>query len=69
MALWQKLWLLFAVIWTVVAALNIGTILAFSEESEKVLLPVTFGIAVPAVAYLLAWLWHRWRGRNSGSGS
>ena len=69
MALWQKLWLLFAVIWGVVAALNAGTILAFSEEPEKVMQPVVLGIAVPAAAYLLAWLWHRWRGRNSGSGS
>ena len=61
MALWQKLCLLFAVIWGVVAALNAGTILAFSEEPEKVLVPVVFGIAVPAAVYLLAWLWHRWR--------
>ena len=62
MALWQKLWLVFAVIWVVVAALNAGTILAFSEESGKVLQPVVLGIVVPAAAYLLAWLWQRWRG-------
>ena len=31
MALWQRLWLLFAVIWIVVAGLNAGTILAFAE--------------------------------------
>jgi len=30
MALWRKLWLLFTVIWVVVAALNVFTILAFA---------------------------------------
>ena len=54
--LWQKLWLLFAVIWVVVSALNAGTILAFSEEPEKALRPIVLGVAVPAIAYLLAWL-------------
>ena len=61
MALWQKLWLLFAVIWGVVAGLSSGTILAFSEEPEKVFTPVALGIAVPAAVYVLAWLWQRWR--------
>ena len=60
-ALWQKLWLLFAVIWVVVAAIQVGTILAFAGDPEKALQPVLYGIAVPAVAYLLLWLWHRWR--------
>jgi hypothetical protein len=62
-ALWQKLWLLFAVIWVVVAAIQVGTILAFSGEPDKALQPVLYGIAVPAVTYLLLWLWHRWRSR------
>jgi len=61
-ALWQKLWLLFAVIWVVVSALNAFTILAFSEEQEKALRPILLGVAVPAIAYLLAWLWFRRRG-------
>ncbi len=61
-ALWQKLWLLFAVIWVVVSALNAFTILAFSEEHEKAIGPLVLGIAVPALAYFLAWLWHHWRG-------
>jgi len=64
MALWQKLWLLFAVIWVVVAGLQAASILAFSEgelERGKALLPITLGIAVPAIAYLLPWLWVRWR--------
>ena len=66
-ALWQKLWLLFAVIWVVVAAIQVGTILAFAGDPDRALQPVLYGIAVPAVAYLLLWLWHRWR--NSGSGT
>jgi hypothetical protein len=64
MPLWKRLWLLFTVIWVVVAALNVATILVFSEEPEKALMPVVLGVAVPAVAYVLAWLWHRWRSRG-----
>jgi hypothetical protein len=64
MALWQKLWLLFSAIWVVVAALNIGAILALSDEPQKALLPAAAAVAVPAAAYLLAWLWHRWRSRK-----
>ena len=69
MKLWQKLWLLFTVIWVVVAAINIATILAFGEEvpAEKALWPLFFAVAVPAGGYALAWAWDRWR--NSGSGS
>ena len=68
-ALWQKLWLLFAVIWVVIAAIQVGTILAFSGDPDKAVQPVLYGIAVPAVAYLLGWLWSRWREKNSGSGT
>lgn len=66
MALWQKLWLLFTVIWVVVAGLNVATILAFGEEidRQKALMPLFFGVAVPAAAYLLGWLWHLWRRRQ-----
>ena len=60
-ALWQKLWLLFAVIWVVVAALQVGTILAVSDEPDKAVQPALYGIAVPAVVYFLAWLWNRMR--------
>lgn len=69
MALWKRLWLLFTVIWAVVAALNVFTILVFAEgaEREKALTPLFFGFAVPAALYALGWLWERWR--NSGSGS
>ena len=60
-ALWQKLWLLFAVIWVVVAAIQVGTILAFAEDPDKAIQPVFYGVAVPAVAYFLAWVWNRLR--------
>jgi hypothetical protein len=68
MPLWKKLWLLFAVIWLVVSALNAGTILAFSEQHEKAIRPIVLGLGVPALAYLLAWLWNRWRRRGGGQG-
>ena len=64
-ALWQRLWLLFTVIWVVVSALNAGTILAFSDEPEKALRPILLGVAVPAATYLLAWLWYRRRNGNN----
>jgi hypothetical protein len=68
MALWKKLWLLFAVIWVVVAALQAITIVAFSpEEQDKALQPIAFGIAVPAFLYALGWAWERFRKRKSGS--
>jgi hypothetical protein len=64
MALWQKLWLLFAVIWVVVAGLNVATIIAFSEAEQgfdKAFLPAGLAIVVPAAAYLLFWTWFRLR--------
>ena len=66
--LWQKLWLLFAVIWLVVSALNIGTILAFSDESEwgKVVKPAILTVAVPAVLYLAGLAWQWWKRRSGG---
>jgi hypothetical protein len=69
MKLWQKLWLLFTVIWVFVAALNVGTILFFGDEidPEKALWPALFAVLVPAAAYGLGWVWDRLT--NSGSGS
>ena len=64
MALWKKLWLLFSVIWVVVAALNVATILAFSEgevEQQKAVYPLVFAVLVPAVLYAIGWGWARWR--------
>ena len=62
--LWKKLWLLFTVIWVIVAGLNVGTIVAFSEgeaEQRKALVPLALAVAVPAVIYLLLWAWARLR--------
>jgi hypothetical protein len=61
MKLWQKLWLLFTVIWVIVAALNVASILAFGDEVEpqKALWPAFFGVLVPAAVYGLGWLWER----------
>ncbi|MGH8725280.1 MAG: hypothetical protein ACREU1_10515 [Burkholderiales bacterium] len=67
MALWKKLWLLFAAIWVVVAALQAVTILAFSEEPEKAVQPLVLGVAVPAVLYLLGYLWERFRKRGQSN--
>jgi hypothetical protein len=64
--LWQKLWLLFSVIWVVVAGLNAVTILAFGEglERDKAWLPIVLAFAVPALAYAVLWLWQLWRARR-----
>jgi hypothetical protein len=66
MALWKRLWLLFTVIWVVVAGLNVATILLFAEDAEraKALRPLFFAVAVPAFLYLLGWLWQLWKARR-----
>jgi len=63
MRLWQKLWLLFTVIWVVVAGLNAVTILAFQEgaEQEKAVRPIVVGVAVPLVLYVVGFVWERLR--------
>lgn len=66
MALWKRLWLLFTVIWVVLAVLQAGTILAVGEEPpEKALRPALLGIAVPALLYLVLWAWVRLRRKGS----
>jgi hypothetical protein len=61
-ALWKRLWLLFTVIWVVLAVLQTGTILAVGEEpAEKALRPALLGVAVPALLYLILWAWARLR--------
>ena len=67
MPLWKRLWLLFTVIWLVVAGLNVATILAFAEgaERDKAWLPLLWGFAVPALVYAAGWLWNRWKTRKS----
>jgi len=70
--MWRKWWLLFTVLWGVVAALQVVIILATADEPEKAIQPFVLGIAVPAALYLLGWLWERWkrlRNPDSGSGS
>jgi hypothetical protein len=67
MKLWQRLWLLFTVIWVVVAALNIVSILAFGDEEvppQKALWPLFFAFVVPAAVYLVGWAWDRWKNRG-----
>jgi hypothetical protein len=61
MALWKKMWLLFTVIWVLVAGLNAMTILVFSEgiEREKAVQPIVYAVLVPAVLYGLLSLWAR----------
>ena len=65
MKLWQKLWLLFTVIWVVVAGLNVVSILAFGDEvpAERALWPIFFALVVPAAVYLVGWAWDRWKNR------
>jgi zinc transporter ZupT len=61
MKLWIKLWLLFTVIWVIVAGLNVATILAFGDEVDphKALWPAFFGVLVPALVYAVGWVWER----------
>jgi hypothetical protein len=69
LALWKKLWVLFTVIWVIVAGLNAMTIIVFAEgvEREKAWLPITFAVLVPALLFGIGWVWellrrHRRRG-------
>jgi hypothetical protein len=63
MALWQRLWLVFTVLWVVVLGLQVGTILAVGEEPpEKAIRPLVLALVVPPVLYLLAWAWVKLRG-------
>jgi hypothetical protein len=65
MALWKKLWLLFTVIWVVMAALQVATILGVGEEPpEKAIRPLVLGIAVPVIVYLMLWAWTKLRSRQ-----
>ena len=65
LALWQRFWLLLTVIWVVVSGLNAVTIIAFSpDEAGKAWRPIALGVAVPAAAYLILWVWYRWKARR-----
>jgi hypothetical protein len=69
MRLWQKLWLLFTVIWVVVSGLNAFTILAFSEgaEQDKAVRPIVIGIALPVLLYAAGFLWEKLRRKKPGA--
>jgi type VI protein secretion system component VasK len=71
MPLWKRFWILFTVMWLIVAALHVGSILAFSEgvlERQKAIWTLALAILVPAAAYLFLWGWSKWRAKNkSGS--
>src|SRR5688572_31476671 len=58
---WRKWWLLLAVIWVVVAAMQVSLILTTSEETGKALQPTLFGVAVPVALYFIGWIWERLR--------
>jgi cyanate permease len=61
--LWKKFWLLFAVIWIVVSGMQAATIFLLSDEPQKGWRPLVLGIAVPALVYLVLWIWQRLRGK------
>ena len=62
--MWRKWWLLFTVIWVVVALIQVASILAFSEEPDKAVQPLVLAVGVPAVLYALGWIWERLRKRT-----
>lgn len=68
MALWKKFWILFTVVWGLVALLNVATILAFAEQvpTETVAVLLSVGAGVPALLYALGWTRDRLRLRGAG---
>ena len=61
---WKKLWLLFTVIWVVVTGLQAVTILAVGEEPpEKAWRPLLLMVVVPALLYLIGFVW-QWLRRS-----
>jgi len=66
MPLWKRLWLLFTVIWVVVAALNVFTIVAFGDNpADAVIRPLALMVGVPLLAYAIAWALVRLRQRSA----
>jgi hypothetical protein len=53
---WRKWWLLFSVIWAVVAGIQVILILLTSEEPWKAIQPALIAVGVPAALYLLGWV-------------
>lgn len=61
MALWKRFWLLFSVMWVVVATLHAGTILLTADEIEhgRAWTSAAFAVVVPAVLYAAGWTWEK----------
>jgi choline-glycine betaine transporter len=51
--MWRKWWLLFTVIWVVIAGIQALLILLTSDEPDRALQPAILAVAVPAVLYVL----------------
>jgi cytochrome c biogenesis protein CcdA len=67
LAVWQRLWLLFSVIWVVVGLLNVFTLAMFGEPGAgQFVQPVVLTLTVPMLVYLLAWAWASLRARREG---
>lgn len=58
---WRKWWLLFTVIWVVVAGIQVMLILLTSEEPQRAGQPAILAVGVPAALYLLGWVVERVR--------
>jgi len=63
MPLWKRFWILFTVIWVLVALLNAITLIVFEEEVPQGRLEMLLlaAILVPAVLYAAGWLRDRIR--------
>ena len=58
MPLWKRFWILFTVIWVLVALLNAMTTIAFAEEipPNRLLTLLAAAVVVPAAFYAIGWL-------------
>ncbi len=61
--LWQRFWLLFSVLWIVVAALNIVTLLVLEEKvpEERLETLLLVAVLVPAVLFGIGRVWQAFR--------
>ena len=67
LAVWQRLWLLFSVIWGVVGLLKIVTLAAYGEPGAgQFVQPALLTVAVPLLVYLPLWGWAMLRARRKG---
>lgn len=63
--LWKKFWILFTVMWVLVALLNAVTTIAFAEEipPNRLITLLAVAVVVPAALYATGWLRDRLRRR------